>query len=153
MRPASMLVGLSVIAVSFAGTAAHAAGGLIDGTIVVGSTTCTWTNASTSDVPPNTLTIDRTTVHPTCNGSVTVSLANNPTVTFNDAAGTASSAQVDVNGTQSGVTCGYRATNVVVNRQGTTRTYSGGPFTANKISGSFVCPSSQTIGSATLTFH
>ena len=153
MRPASLIVGLSVIAVSFAGTAAHAAGGLVDGNITVGSSNCSWTNATTSDVPPNTLTVDHTTVHPTCSGSITANLTNNPTVTFNDAAGTASSPEIDVSGTTSGVSCGYKVTNVSIPRQGTTRTYTGGPYTATKSSGSFLCPSTQTINSATFTFH
>ncbi len=153
MRPASLLVGLSVIAVGFAGTPAHAAGGLLDGSITVGSSTCSWTNASTSDVPPNTLTVDHTTVHPSCNGSITANLANDPTVTFDDAAGTASSPEIDVTGTVLGVNCGYKVTNVSIARQGTTRTYSGGPYTATKTSGSFLCPSTETVNSATFTFH
>ena len=153
MRPASLLVGLSVIAVSFAGTAAYAATGLVDGSITVGSSTCSWSNATTSNVPPNTLTIDHTTVHPTCSGSITANVTNNPTITFNDTAGTASSPEVDVSGTVSGISCGYKVTNVTLNRQGTTRTYTGGPYTATKISGSFLCPSTETVNSASLTFH
>jgi hypothetical protein len=153
MRPASLLVGLSVVAAGLTGTAAHAAGGLVDGSIVVGSSTCSWTNATTSDVPPNTLTVDHTTVHPTCSGSITANLTNDPTVTFNDTAGTASSPEIDVSGTVSGVSCGYKVTNVSIARQGTTRTYNGGPYTATKSSGGFLCPSTETVNSATFTFH
>lgn len=153
MKTASLLVGLSVVAASFAGTAAYAATGLVDGSITVGSSTCSWTNATTSDVPPNTLTVDHTTVHTTCSGSITANLTNNPTVTFNDTAGTASSPEVDVSGTQSGVSCGYKVTNATLSRQGTTRTYTGGPYTATLTSGSFLCPRTQTVNSTTLTFH
>lgn len=153
MRPASLLVGLSVIAAGLTGTAAHAAGGLVDGSITIGSSNCSWTNATTSDVPPNTLTVDHTTVHPTCSGSITANLTNNPTVTFNDAAGTATSPEIDVSGTVSGISCGYKVTNVTINRQGTTRTYTGGPYTATLTSGSFLCPGSETVDTATLSFH
>jgi hypothetical protein len=156
MRPARMLVGLSVTAtaVVFAGSSpAHAATGLLDGTLDVNGTTCSFANAVTSDTPPNTLTLDRTTVHVTCADGTPVSVTNNPTVTFNDTAGTATANSIDVTATVFGVTCGYRASNVVGNRQGTTRTYAGGPYTASKISGGFLCPGTETINSASLTFH
>src|SRR5690348_4130357 len=68
MKPASMIVGISVLALGLAGTPAYAAGGTVDGSITVGDSGCTWTGASTSDTPPNTLTVDHTTVHPTCSG-------------------------------------------------------------------------------------
>ncbi|MFC5747715.1 hypothetical protein [Actinomadura rugatobispora] len=155
MRPASYLVGLSVIAAAGLMSApAHAAApGLVDGTVSAAGATCSWTNATTSNTPPNTLTINHTTISPTCSGGVTVTLSSSPTVTFNDnPPGTASAAQIDVTANL-GITCGYRVTNVTVNRQGTTRTYTGGPYTATKTSGSFLCPGSATVDSATFTFH
>jgi hypothetical protein len=153
MKPATMLVGLSVVALSLTGTAAQAATGSVDGTISVSGSSCSWTNATTSDVPPNTLTVDHTTVHATCDGSITANLANNPTVTFNDSAGTASSPEIDVSGTILGISCGYKVTNVSIARQGTSRTYTGGPYTATKSSGGFLCPSTESVDSATLSFH
>jgi hypothetical protein len=154
MRPASLLVGLSVAAVSFlVGTAAYAATGLADGSVSFGGSNCSWTNATTSDVAPNTMTIDHTTVSVTCDGSITATLTNDPTVVFDDAAGTASSARVDVSGSSLGVQCGYTVSNMTLNRDGTSRTYTGGPFTATKTSGSFLCPSTQAVDSASLTFH
>lgn len=153
MKPASMIVGLSIVALGFAGTPAYAAGGHVDGSISVAGSACTWANAVTSDAPPNTLTVDHTTVSPTCAGSITANLSNNPTITFNDAAGTASSASIVVNGTILGISCGYTVSNVSIARQGTTRTYSGGPFTATKSSGSILCPGTETVDSATFTFH
>src|SRR5215467_4446820 len=103
MRPlrAGLIAGLSVLAlaaIGLSGSPASAATGLVDGSISLSSASCSWTNATTSDVPPNTLTIDHTTVHPSCS-SGTASLTNNPTVTFNDSAGTASANEVDVSGT------------------------------------------------------
>jgi hypothetical protein len=80
MRPASILVGLSIVALGFAGTAAYAAGGQVDGSISVAGSTCSWTNA-------------------------------------------------------------------------TTRTCTGGPYTATRTSGSFLCPSTESVDSVTLTFH
>jgi hypothetical protein len=154
MKPVRLLVGLGVVAASLLLTApAYAATGLVDGSISVGGSNCSWTGATTSDVPPNTLTIDHTTVAPTCDGSITANLSSDPTVTFDDTAGTASAPEVDVNGTELGQTCSYQVTDVSLARQGTTRTYTGGPFTANLTSGSFLCPSTESVDSATLTFH
>lgn len=156
MKATSMLAGLAVgsIVALGVGSTAYAAGGQVDGSISVAGSTCTWTNATTSDVPPNTLTLDHTTVAPSCDGSIDASLTNDPTVTFDDAAGTASSAEVDVSATVSGINCGYSVTDLSVTRQdSSSRTYTGGPFTATKTSGSFLCPGSETVDSVTLTFH
>ncbi len=153
MKTASMLAGLSIVALGFAGTPAYAAGGTVDGSITLGSSSCTWTGATTSDTPPNTLTVDHTTVSPTCSGSISANLSNDPTITFDDAAGTASSASIVVSGTILGISCGYTVSNVSIARSGSTRTYTGGPFTANKSSGSILCPATETVDSATFTFH
>lgn len=156
MKPARILVSLSIgsiVALGVGSTAAYAAGGMVDGSLSVAGSTCSWTNATTSDVPPNTLTVDHTTVSPSCDGSISASLTNDPTVTFDDTAGTASSAEIDVAATVAGINCNYSVTNVSVTRQGTTRTYTGGPFTATKTSGGILCPGSETVDSATLTFH
>ncbi len=155
MKPASMVVGISVLALGMglATAPAYAATGLVDGSITVGSSSCTWANATTSDAPPNTLTVDHTTVSPSCSGSITVGLTNNPTVTFDDAAGTASSPSIVVSGTILGINCGYTVSNVSIARSGSTRTYTGGPFTANKSSGGILCPGTETVDSATFNFH
>jgi hypothetical protein len=155
MKPTRLLVGIAAVAGSVLLAApAYAATGQVDGNITVSGSSCSWTNATTSDAPPNTLTIDHTTVKPSCSGSISATLTNDPTVTFDDTAGTASAPEVDVNGTELGQTCSYTVTNLSVSRQGTTgRTYTGGPFTANLTSGSFLCPSSETVSSASLTFH
>jgi hypothetical protein len=154
MKPTRALVGIAAVAGSvLLAVPAYAATGQVDGNITVGGSSCSWTNASTSDVPPNTLTIDHTTVQPNCSGSISATLTNDPTVTFDDTAGTASAPEVDVNGTELGITCSYTVTNLSVSRQGTTRTYTGGPFTANLSSGGFLCPSSETVNSVSLTFH
>jgi hypothetical protein len=154
MRPASLLVGLSVIAgVGLMATPAHAAPGLVDGSVTAIGATCSWTNAVTSDAPPNTLTVDHTTINATCGGGITVSISSSPTVTFDDAAGTATSPSISVTGSGLGMTCGYSVSNVSVARQGTTRTYTGGPYTATKTSGGFLCPGTATVDSATFSFH
>jgi hypothetical protein len=161
MRRAGKFLGLSLIAIALAApTAAQADPGitanLVDGTISISSTVCSWTNAATSDNPPNTLTIDRNTVNrPTgnvsCNDGTTVTLNNNPVAIFNDSTGTATADRVSVTATQGFVTCTFEATGVTLTRSGTTRSYSGS-FTARKTSGSFLCPTSGS-GSATLNFH
>ena len=154
MKATRLLVGITAVAgTMFLAVPAYAATGQVDGNITVGGSSCSWTNATTSDVPPNTLTIDHTTVNPSCSGSISASLTNDSTVTFDDTAGTASAPEVDVNGTELGITCSYTVTNLSLSRQGTTRTYTGGPFTANLSSGGALCPSSETVNSASLTFH
>src|SRR5438270_7056392 len=98
MKPTRRRVGIrllgtaAIAALPLLGTAvvANAATGLVDGSITVSGSTCSWTNASTSDVPPNTLSIDHSTVNVSCSGSITANLTNDPTVTFDDTAGTAS---------------------------------------------------------------
>ncbi|MGH3735177.1 MAG: hypothetical protein ACRDT6_06090 [Micromonosporaceae bacterium] len=157
MRTLGRLVGLSVIALAFAApTAAHAATAqtnLVDGTVVSGSTTCSWVNASTSANPPSTLTVDRSSVSITCSDSTQLTLNNDPVVSFDDAAGTATVDAIDITAVRSGITCRYKASNLSVTRSGTTRTYSGGPYTGTKIGGSWLCPSSQRLDSATVTFR
>ncbi|WP_157995705.1 hypothetical protein [Thermomonospora amylolytica] len=154
MRSAILLAGISLAALTATAAPAHAATGLVDGSVTASGTTCSWTNATTSDVPPNTLIVDHTTVRPTCDGSVTVTLSASPTVTFNDAAGTASSPRIDVSATAPIVgTCTYRVTNATVTRQGTGRTYTGSGLTATETSNRFLCPDTQTIDSVSFTFH
>lgn len=151
------LVGLSVLAIIFAGAQpAYAAGSLVDGSITAGSTICSWTNAQASATPPSTLTIDRASVNPPagnlqCSDGSTVTLNNSPYVTFDDASGTATADAVDVT-VASLLTCRYKVSNPVFNRQGTTRDYVGGPYTGTRVSG-FLCPSTATIDQATLSFH
>jgi hypothetical protein len=154
MKPTRLLGGIVAVASSvLLAVPAYAATGQVDGNITVGGSSCSWTNATTSDVPPNTLTIDHTTVHPSCSGSISASLTNDPTVTFDDTAGTATAPEVDVNGTVLGITCSYKVTSVSFSRQGTARNYTGGPFTANLSSGGALCPASETVNSASLSFH
>ncbi|QUQ64008.1 hypothetical protein [Kutzneria sp. CA-103260] len=154
MKLNRLVVGVAAVAGSvLLAVPAYAATGQVDGNITVSGSSCSWTNATTSDVPPNTLTIDHTTVKPSCSGSITASLTNDPQVTFDDSAGTVSAPEVDVNGTVLGITCSYKVTNVKYSRQGTGRAYTGGPFTANLSSGGGLCPSTETVNSASLTFH
>jgi hypothetical protein len=152
------LIGLTALALVLTGAQpAYAASNLVDGSITAGSTACTWTNGRTSANPPSTLTIDRTSINPPggslqCASTATVTLNNNPVVTFNDTAGTASADAVDVSVSALGITCRYRVTGPVFTRQGTTRDYVGGPYTASRVSG-LLCPSTTTIDQAVLSFH
>ncbi|MFI0352248.1 hypothetical protein [Actinomadura sp. 9N407] len=155
MRSARLIgaTATAVVALGVMAAPAHAAPGLVDGSVTAIGATCTWTDAVTSDVPPNTLTVDHTTINASCSGGVTVSISSSPTVTFDDAAGTATSPSISVTGSGLGMTCGYSVSNVSINREGTTRTYSGGPYTATKTSGGFLCPGTATVDSATFNFH
>lgn len=165
MKHLGKLVGLAVIALAFAGsTAAQADPGtnanLVDGTIILGANNdvvCNWTNGSTSDNPPNTLTIENSSINQpggnnSCTGADNVTLNNDPVVSFNDAAGTATVDKVNTTGTKSGFSCTYEALGVVLTRVGTSRRYTGS-FTANRTAGwSLICPSTSP-GSADITFH
>jgi hypothetical protein len=152
------VVGLALVATVFGGlTAANAsAANLVDGSISALGNTCSWTNGKTSANPPTTLTVDRNSINKpggnlSCTGGVTAVLNNDPSVTFNDGAGTATANSIDATVTSSGQTCRYRATNAVLTRSGTTRNYSGSA-NAPKVSGSFLCPGSVTL-SASASFH
>ncbi|MFF9910046.1 hypothetical protein [Streptomyces sp. NPDC013457] len=132
----------------------------VDGVIVVAGNTCSWTNASSSANPPSALTVDRATINKpggnlACGGGITASLNNNPAFTFDDAAGTATTDAIDITGKQSFVSCRYKATNIVWNRDADTRKYLNRPFTASKVSGSFLCPGSfsAAAGEASVVFR
>lgn len=154
MRTASLIVGVTALtAIGVMAAPAHAAAGLVDGSVTAVGATCSWTNATTSDSPPNNLTVDHTTINASCSGGVTVALSASPSVSFNDTAGTASSPSIAVSANMSGISCGYAVANVSIAREGTTRTYKGGPFTATKTSGSFLCPGTATVDSASFSFH
>ncbi|MFE6224186.1 MULTISPECIES: hypothetical protein [unclassified Streptomyces] len=155
---------LIIAATAGAATAAHASGPAatqqVDGVIVVSGSTCTWTGARTSANPPASLTIDRSSINApggnlSCSGGITAVLNNNPTVTFDDAAGLARADVIDITGTQYGISCRYKASNVLLNRDGTTRRYVNQAFTATKTSGGFLCPGSVTTaaGDASLLFR
>ncbi|MEU6890357.1 hypothetical protein ABZ934_00885 [Streptomyces sp. NPDC046557] len=132
----------------------------VDGVIVVAGNTCNWTNARTSAVPPAALTVDRSTINApggnlACGGGITATLNNNPAFTFDDASGVARTDAIDISGKQSFVSCRFKATNIVWNRDGSTRKYVNQAFTATKVSGSFLCPGSVTTaaGDASMLFH
>lgn len=167
MRHIPTLTALAALAVSatVAGAPASIAAGptadqKADGVIVVAGNTCTWTNASTSAVPPSALTVDRTTINApggnlACSGGITATLNNNPAFTFDDAGAVARTDAIDITGRQSFISCRYKATNLVWDRDGTTRKYINRAFTAGKTSGSFLCPGSVTTpaGDASMLFH
>lgn len=109
---------------------------------------------------PSALTVDRTSINKpggnlACDGGITASLNNNPAFTFDDATATARTDLIDITGQQSFVSCRYKATNIVWDRDGTTRKYVNRAFTATKASGSFLCPASVTTaaGGASMLFH
>lgn len=152
---------LAVAVTAGASTAASALGPeasqRVDGSITAAGSTCTWADATTSADPPAGLTIDRSTVNGSlsCSGGASATLNNDPTATFDDAAGTATSDLIDITVNQSIVSCSYKATNVGWTRDGSTRAYVNQAFTAAKSSGSFLCPDSISAepGSASLNFH
>ncbi|MDX6761427.1 MULTISPECIES: hypothetical protein [Streptomyces] len=143
-----------------AGRAAPAAEQKVDGVMAVAGNSCSWTDASTSAAAPNALTVDRTTINTpggnlACGGGIAATLNNNPAFTFDDTAGTARTDLIDITGKQSFISCRYKATNIVWDRDGTSRKYVNRAFTATKASGSFLCPGSVTTpaGDASMLFR
>ncbi|MFF7443266.1 hypothetical protein [Streptomyces sp. NPDC008122] len=131
-----------------------------DGVIVVAGSTCTWTGANTSAAAPSALSVDRATVNRpggnlACDGGITATLNNNPAFTFDDSTATARTDLIDITGQQSFISCRYRATSLIWDRDGTTRRYVNRAFTATRTSGSFLCPASVTTaaGGASVTFR
>ncbi|WP_328929697.1 hypothetical protein OG429_37385 [Streptomyces sp. NBC_00190] len=164
------IVGIAtlVVAAAFTGTGtalaqgsgASAAEQKVDGVMVVAGNSCSWTNASTSAAAPDALTVDRTTINApggnlACGGGIAATLNNNPAFTFDDAAGTARTDLIDITGRQSFISCRYKATNIVWDRDGVSRKYINRAFTAAKTSGSFLCPGSVTTpaGDASMLFR
>lgn len=143
----------AVAALALAAPGNAFAANLVDGSISALDRTCSWTNGATSADPPSALTIDRNSINGqlTCSSGVSATLENNPNVSFDDAAGTATADSVDATVRTSGLTCRYRATNVVLSGDPATRAYSGSAR-APRVSGSFFCPGSVDLG-ATVQFH
>lgn len=157
LTPKVMGVLVSALTVTaLAGSPATAAQGFVDGTITAEGQSCSWTDGATSDTPPNTLTVDRSTVNApggnlSCTGGTTAALNNDPTVTFDDAGGTATADMLDVSVTQFGATCRYQATDVSAQRDGDTRTYTA-TTDIPLYEGGFLCPDPAAV-TATFTFH
>ncbi|WP_326700981.1 hypothetical protein OG909_29000 [Streptomyces sp. NBC_01754] len=157
----SCITALVVAVIAGAPAAASALGSTasqqVDGVITAAGSTCTWTDATASADPPAALTIDRSTVNSglSCSGGASATLNNDPTLTFDDTTGTATSDLIDITVKQSIISCTYRAPNVGWTRDGSTLTYLNQAFTASKSSGSFLCPASISAdpGSASLSFH
>lgn len=151
------LIGLSAVAVlTLLAPAAHASttqANLVDGSVSVSDTTCTWTDAATDANPPDALAVDGSTVELSCDGDVDLTLNNDPAFTFDDAAGTATVDTINITGTMTGVTCTYEVTNAELARDAQTRDYAGGPYTANLVDGGILCPDSQNVDSASVSFH
>ncbi|MFF2198463.1 hypothetical protein [Streptomyces sp. NPDC058157] len=122
---AALALAATLVSVGSAAALGPTADQKADGVIVVSGNTCTWTNARTSANPPTSLTVDRTSINKpggnlACDGGITASLNNNPAFTFDDATATARTDLIDITGSQSFVSCRYKATNIVWDRDGTT---------------------------------
>ncbi|GAA1683571.1 hypothetical protein GCM10009830_33520 [Glycomyces endophyticus] len=103
--------------------------------------------------PPAQVRIDSDDVVFDCSGSIGFRLGRDATVSFDDAAGTATADVVRIVGSRLGLTCGYEASKVVFHREGDTRVYAGGPYTGTKVQGSFLCPRSVQLDAASFTFR
>lgn len=148
-RLCSRVLGVATGVLLVSGVAAapvSAASGLVDGSLTAQGELCSWSDGVTSDVPPNALTVDRSTINSPggnldCTGDISASLNNDPTITFDDGNGSATVDQIDVTITRSGVDCQYTAENVASTRDGDTRRYTA-TTTVSLADGSFLCPDS-----------
>jgi hypothetical protein len=147
------LAGAGIVAVSSAATAQS--GTTVNGSVSALGKTCSWTDGTATEAPPTTTTINASSINApggnlSCSSDVSATLENSPSVSFNDTAATATVASLTASVTYDGISCEYTATNAVLDGSATTRDYSG---TANaaKSGGSFLCPSSVSLGS-TLDF-
>jgi hypothetical protein len=147
---AAMLVGAGIVAMSSA--AGAQTGTTVNGSVGALGKTCSWTNGTSTEVPPTTTTIEASSINApggnlSCSSGVTAALDNNPNVSFNDTAGTATANQITASVTYDGISCEYTATNAVLDRSGTTRDYAG-TASASKVGGSFLCPGSVSLSSS-----
>ncbi|NGO72154.1 hypothetical protein [Streptomyces boncukensis] len=153
-KAAGVLVSALTVA-ALTAAPASAAEGSIDGTIGAEGRSCTWTDGVTSDTAPNDLTVDRSTINtPGGNLScqdVEATLNNDPTVSFDDNAGTATADLLDISVTVLGVNCRYQATDLSVQRDGDSRSYAGSADVPLH-EGSFLCPDPASVD-ASFTFH
>lgn len=147
-KAAGVLVSALTVAALTTSPASAAAQGHVDGSIGTGTSSCSWTNGVTSDTAPNTLTVDRSTVNTpggnlSCSGISGV-LNNDPTVSFNDAAGTATADMLDVSVTVFGITCRYQAVGLTAQRDGDSRNYAA-TTDVPLHQGGFLCPNPVSI--------
>ncbi|MCD0446615.1 hypothetical protein LO763_23640 [Glycomyces sp. A-F 0318] len=103
--------------------------------------------------PPAAVTVKASDAPLGCTGPVRLDLKGDLAVVFDDAEGTAAIGAIRVDATKFGFTCGYESGRVVFERDGATRTYTGGPYRGEKVEGPFVCPDAVNLDSASLTFH
>lgn len=144
----------AVVGVSMSAGVAAADHQKVDGTITQGTDTCSWTNADTTGNPPDTLTVDGASVNANmiCDGDKDVTLNNDPTISFDDAAGTATADLISVTVVSLGVTCEYEATGLKAYREGDTRTYTATDVSLEKSGGGVLCPANET-ADAEFVFH
>lgn len=151
-RPVGVLLGALALT-GLAASPAAAAEGLMDGSITAEGQECGWTDAVTSDQAPNPLTVDRESLNAglSCSGDTTATLNNDPTVTFDDTAGTITADVLDISVTMVGVTCRYQATDMSAQRDGDTRTYTAS-VDIPLHEGGFLCPDPASVD-ASFTFR
>jgi hypothetical protein len=119
-------------------------GGFVDGSITALGETCSWTDGTTNARPPATLDIDAASVVPpggngTCTTGDLLQIDLASTVTFDDAAGTATLDEFHATGIVAGVECRYRIVDAVLPREGGTRRYAG-TVQPQLVSGDAGCP-------------
>lgn len=162
MRQLGRLTILATLAVSLVAAPAQADPGITDHKKVdvtfTDSTfgiTCSLSDVTTTDNPPNELIIYWPVTAPPgapfpC-GSASFRPNNSPRVSFNDSSGTASVDRFNVTVFYSGISCTYEAILITLYRQGTTRTYTNHIY-YGMVSGSLICPDYGE-GDLTLNFR
>jgi hypothetical protein len=156
MRHLGKLIALTAVALTFTASPVAQAEPVVnthsvDIIIDFSDFTCTWTGVPVGGTPPGPALLNPSSYTGSCDNGAVCTLESF-TVMFDDANGTATIDNLAFTCTgQFSISCGYRATNVVLARTGTTREYIGN-FTATRYSGSMFCPSTQ-FGTIRLIFH
>jgi hypothetical protein len=158
MKLASLLVGLfAASAVAFTATPAHASHLKVDGTVKVTSwtpnVTCTWTDATISADPTNTLTIDHNTINATitCTGGIQLTVTSDPLVTFSGGGATLSQTDVAITTPN----CNYHVNDPTLSQVPAPPPYkyTGSATATEKNPKRLICPDNVTMDEVTLDFN
>ncbi|MEV3934435.1 hypothetical protein AB0K52_00430 [Glycomyces sp. NPDC049804] len=156
-RPAAFAAAIAALLLCTTVAASAAASGetadYVDIVLAEGSSRCAVEGVQVDAAPPATVAIDADEIDFDCSGGTRFDFAGDTAFAFDDAAGTATAEDVRIAATKFGVTCTYEAARVALERDGASRSYSGGPVGAKKVKGSFLCPGSVNLDRAEVVFH
>jgi hypothetical protein len=157
-RPATLVAAAATLLLCTTASASVAASGeesgdFVDLVLAEGESRCTVERVAVEAAPPAPVVVDADRIDFDCSGDTSFEFGSDLAFVFDDVAGTAIADRVRIAATKYGVTCTYEASQVTLEREGSSRGYSGGPIGAKKAGGSFLCPGSVNLDSAEVLFH